>query len=250
MYLSFYTGSSLSDKLYLIFLFLSILAWGYSMWLDYHQREELEKKYYAESQEIENRHRKAIETFSLYVKAINESAEKLELRIHELVNELRNKSGLKPLQFDRRLQQIARYHSRDMAINDYFDHTSPKGETFLDRYRLFNYECEIKVVVKNETKIIPLGSGEVVWGTSTVYNIYTGGENIALVYIYDSAEYVDYKVVSYKFKTLEEIARSVVDGWYQSEGHRKNMLFPHWQREGIGIYITSDGKVYVTQNFC
>jgi len=220
MYFSFYIGSSFSDKLYLIFLFLSLLAWGYSMWLDYHQKEELEKKRYAELQEIENRHRKAIETFSLYVKAINESVEKLELRIHELVNELRNKSGLKHLQFDRRLQQIARYHSRDMATNNYYDHTSPRGETLLDRYKLFNYDCK------------------------------SGGENIVLVYIYDSADYVDYKVVSYKFKTLEEIAKSVVNAWYKSEGHRKNMLFPHWQREGIGVYITSDGKVYVTQNFC
>jgi len=250
MWFFFYINPKSVGKSVLISLFLIILFLAFEMWLDYQQREEFERKRYAELEEIEMKHRKAIESFELYVKAINESAERLELKIHELVNEVRNENGLKPLQFDKGLQQIARYHSKDMAINNYFDHTSPKDETFLDRYKLFGYDCEIRVPVKNETRILPIGWEEFVVETYTLYNIYNGGENIALVYIYDSADYIDYKVVSYKFKTLDEIAKSVVDAWYRSEGHRNNMLFPYWQREGIGIYITSDGKVYVTQNFC
>jgi len=236
----FYIDLKNIEKSVLISLFLTILFFVL-LYLDYQQREEFERKRYAELEEIEIKHRKAIESFDLYVKAVNESLEKLELKIHELVNELRNKSGLKHLQFDKGLQQIARYHSKDMAINNYFDHISPKGETLNDRYKLFNYSCEIVAVVENVSR------GE---EKRVVIYTYSGGENIALVSIYDSADYIDYKVVSYKFKTLDEIAKSVVDAWYRSEGHRNNMLFPYWQREGIGIYITSDGKVYVTQNFC
>jgi uncharacterized protein YkwD len=36
----------------------------------------------------------------------------------------------------------------------------------------------------------------------------------------------------------------------KSPGHRKNILTPHWGKEGIGITISPDGKEYVTQNFC
>ena len=33
-------------------------------------------------------------------------------------------------------------------------------------------------------------------------------------------------------------------------GHRKNILTPHWKREGIGVEVDPDDKVYITQNFC
>jgi uncharacterized protein YkwD len=33
-------------------------------------------------------------------------------------------------------------------------------------------------------------------------------------------------------------------------GHRQNILTPHWETEGIGVFITPDGRVLLTQNFC
>jgi len=36
----------------------------------------------------------------------------------------------------------------------------------------------------------------------------------------------------------------------KSPGHRKNILTPYWKKEGIGVHIGPDDKVYVTQNFC
>jgi uncharacterized protein YkwD len=50
--------------------------------------------------------------------------------------------------------------------------------------------------------------------------------------------------------TMEEIASQVVNGWMNSPGHRENILNARYDREGIGIAVSSDGKVYVTQNFC
>ena len=35
-----------------------------------------------------------------------------------------------------------------------------------------------------------------------------------------------------------------------SPGHRENILTGVFDREGIGVEITQDYKVYVTQNFC
>ena len=56
-----------------------------------------------------------------------------EFTVFTLVNEERSKHDLFPLNPDHRLTAAARDHSRDMADNDYFSHTSPDGRTVGDR---------------------------------------------------------------------------------------------------------------------
>lgn len=38
-------------------------------------------------------------------------------------------------------------------------------------------------------------------------------------------------------------------GWMESDGHRANLLSPHWDRLGVGVHCAPDGAVYATQNF-
>jgi uncharacterized protein YkwD len=57
-------------------------------------------------------------------------------------------------------------------------------------------------------------------------------------------------VAHYDWKTAGKIAESTVHGWMNSQGHRKNILTPRWKSEGIGVAISPDDKVYITQNFC
>ena len=145
---------------------------------------------------------------------------KIEHLVHVKVNEERQSEGLNELSYDTDLVEIARYHSEDMAQNDYFAHTAPDGEEMEDRYDSFNYECRVDV------------SG----------NQYaTGGENI-----------FKQSYTGYTF-TNEELASETVEGWMNSPTHRENMLKDYWNKEGIGVYIEEDGSettVYVTQNFC
>ena len=61
--------------------------------------------------------------------------EDLEARMLELVNKERAKQGLKPLQFDAKLQEVARAHSRDMLARSYFSHYTPEGKDPFDRMR-------------------------------------------------------------------------------------------------------------------
>jgi hypothetical protein len=49
---------------------------------------------------------------------------------------------------------------------------------------------------------------------------------------------------------MEEIAKQVVNGWMNSPGHRANILNGRYDREGIGVAVSSDEKVYFTQDFC
>lgn len=47
----------------------------------------------------------------------------------------------------------------------------------------------------------------------------------------------------------EAIARRIVNGWMNSEGHRENILTARWDMEGIGVYIDGN-RVYASQEFC
>ena len=155
------------------------------------------------------------------------SVVRLEKQIHLLINKERQKQGLSQLSADDALSLIARRHSRDMAARKYFDHISPEGHDFAYRYRQGNYDCSV----------------------ATGSTIYKGAENIAQNNLYDSVTTINGEAF-FDWNSLDKIAETTVQGWMKSPGHRKNILMPHWNQEGIGVYIAPDDKVYITQNFC
>jgi uncharacterized protein YkwD len=144
---------------------------------------------------------------------------KIEREIHRLINKKRAEHGLSRLSFDTKLREVARYHSQNMAEKQFFDHTAPSGQTMEDRYQKFGYSCRV----------------------SSGGNRYlTGAENIA----YRGGDI---------YSSEKELAEFFVDSWMDSPGHRKNILTPAWEKEGIGVAVTEvggDTKVYATQNFC
>lgn len=48
--------------------------------------------------------------------------------------------------------------------------------------------------------------------------------------------------------THKKLASSTVRGWMNSPGHRQNILNPYYDKEGIVVSISSDDKVYITQD--
>jgi uncharacterized protein YkwD len=151
----------------------------------------------------------------------------LEMRIHTLINIERKKHGLSQLEWDNALAGIGRNHSKDMVLRNYFDHSSPEGHDFAYRYRREGFQCSVRV------------------GNT----IYAGAENIALNNQYASVTTVNGEAF-YDWNSQDKIAETAVQGWMNSTGHRKNILMPHWTREGIGVVFGPDGKIAITQNFC
>jgi uncharacterized protein YkwD len=151
----------------------------------------------------------------------------LEHRIHDIINRERLKQGLRALAWDTSLAGIARRHSIDMGARKYFSHSSPEGHDFSFRYRSAGYTCSIR--------------------TGNTYHL--GAENIFQNNRYDSVTFVNGQA-SFDWNSEEKIAETTVRGWMNSPGHRKNILTPYWEREGIGIAVAPDDKVYITQNFC
>jgi uncharacterized protein YkwD len=155
------------------------------------------------------------------------SLKRLEQRIHDLINAEREKQGLEPLDWDDRLALIARNHSLDMAARKYFSHVSPEGRDFAYRYNSTGYTCERRI-----DNIL-----------------YRGAENIFQNNLYNQTTTIN-DTTYYDWNSEKELAETTVQGWMQSPGHRKNILIPYWRNEGIGVAITPEGAVYITQNFC
>jgi uncharacterized protein YkwD len=155
------------------------------------------------------------------------SVAKLERAIHDSVNRERRAQKLKPLTWDRRLAGVARGHSRDMAKRSYFSHESPEGQTFGERYRKARYICAVQE------------------GRTT----YRGAENIWKGYQYASVKVVN-GTKHFDWRSEDQIARAVVEGWMKSPGHRANILTARLTRAGIGLAVAPDRQIYVTQNFC
>ncbi len=157
------------------------------------------------------------------------NAQQIEYLVHELTNQERIDHGLSQLVFDPEITQVARGHSSDMAEREYFAHETPEGLTPTDRAAEKEYSCQ---------KIVGL-------------LIYSGiAENIFQGHLFDSYYTINGEITSYEWITEEDIAKTTVDGWMNSPGHRENILTEVFDREGIGVEITQDHKVYVTQNFC
>ena len=155
------------------------------------------------------------------------SPERLEKAIHGLINRERDAKGLEPLAWDAKLAAVARGHSADMAQRKYFSHASPEGANFDARYRKARYGCMVPV-------------GDVIHG---------GAENIARDDLYAKLTMLGDKKY-YDWHSEDELARRTVAGWMKSPGHRANILTAHWRHEGLGVIVTRDLRVYVTQDFC
>lgn len=177
----------------------------------------------------------AIITYSEFIapKRVEQKSQDLNITelqklIHEQINIQRRSYGLKTLNYDERLTQIATEHSKDMIERQFFDHINPDGEDPTDRGLRAGYEC-----VKN-------------YGT-----YYESGlaENLFQNNLFDSVTYTN-GIPSYDWNTLEKIAETTVNRWMNSLGHRQNILTPTFRVEGLGIASASEGQVYITQIFC
>ena len=154
----------------------------------------------------------------------------LEQKIHLLINQQRQENGLSSLSFDAKLTSIARAHSTDMATRNFFSHANPDNQDPTARALQAGYTCH---------KNLPNG-----------YYVDGIAENIFQNNLYNSAETMNGVIISHDWNDMDALASSTVQGWMGSTGHRENILTSTYDREGIGVAIASDDKVYITEDFC
>ena len=157
---------------------------------------------------------------------------KLELKIHDLTNTERQKLNLSLLSYDAEIRNIARGHSEDMSVRNFFAHETPDGKSPTDRALSANFALD------NRSWFKKLNSSQ-----------WQFGENIYQTNLYDSVYLINNIPTHYYWSDLEKIAKKSVNGWMNSKEHRENIVLPLWKKEGIGVYISDDDKVFITQNF-
>lgn len=162
--------------------------------------------------------------FPLHVFAAQSYSQRLEKRIHELVNAERVKNGLKPFKYSGKLSAIARAHSRDMASRNYTSHITPEGLNPSDRAKKAGYN-----IIKKKKNGYRTGVGE---------NIHESW----------AEKEVNGKAMPY-LPGADDAAKKAVDGWMKSPGHRENILNPDYTLAGIGVAVSKDKRIKITQVF-
>jgi uncharacterized protein YkwD len=146
----------------------------------------------------------------------------LEGEVFELVNREREKNGLNTLEWSDEIADVARRHSLDMALNDYFDHLDPDGNNVFDRMEIegLNYN----IVGENIYKISEINRTKIT---------YFANEELSRKNTY---------------KEAKDMVEEVVVGWLKSRDHKSNLLNIEFQTSGIGI-VKHEHWYFVTQNF-
>ena len=143
----------------------------------------------------------------------------LELETQRLVNEERMSRGIGELVWNSDLAYVARLHSKDMAVNSYFDHQDLHGTFHDERLRkqgifYFNFSGE------------NLAKGSIV-------KYYTKRGDVIIDTVY---------------KAELELASEMVAAWMDSAAHRDNILTAQFGEAGVGI-ASENETYYFTQLF-
>ena len=141
-------------------------------------------------------------------------AEILERKVHQGINTERAAvPGSRQLQWDDRLNAIARAHSEDMTERGYFSHDTPEGVGPSGRAAKAGYSCR-------------------------------------KAFHYGLAENITIELMS---NDMDKLAAAAVQGWVDSPGHRVNLLGRQYDRTGVGASFgkwRGYKAVYITQVFC
>ena len=157
--------------------------------------------------------------------------------IFRLTNEIRKKAGIRPVKYSYQLDRMGQIHTNEMYTHRFFSHV--------------NLYCK---------KVETLSDRVIYCGLSSLYDMY--GENIA-----DYPAVDDVILLSSTNEVINgqkerglipagELCRNIVTGWYNSPGHRSNLLCRNYNYVGFGLllypkYIHGVKLKYllVTQNF-
>jgi len=158
--------------------------------------------------------------------------EQLTRRIAMLINQKRAEQGLAELLYNSDLGKVALSHSRDMAENNFLDHVNQQGEDPTQRAIAMGYSTEHHTTEYH----LKHGVGECLYKGRLYEKTTIHLEN-------------NIQTTTYHWLDLETLAQTVVKGLFSEESNRKNLLNDAFEKHGVGIAMSGDHHLYVTQNF-
>lgn len=149
----------------------------------------------------------------------NLNENKVLAELYTLTNINRGNKNIDTLELNDSLENVAQYKANNMKQKDYVSHTSPSGSNLTDRLNKFGLKCE------------------------------QSGENIGQIHYKREIE-VNYKNEPVNYTTEKELASGIDKQFMNRDGNKNNIISRQYDDYGIGLSITENGKVYVSQIFC
>lgn len=165
----------------------------------------------------------------------------LSVSIFQATNLLRQKHNLPILTPDFILHNAGLHHAKAMKTLHFFDHNNPydsKNKTMVSRVK--NQGGQFMRLAENIALV------DIYKTKSSHYIIRMNGQNIQLI----NEDGSPLEVMTYG-----ELGKSLLKQWFNSKGHRKNLLNPKLTRLGTATVFKKENnktkltKVYAVQNF-
>jgi len=148
------------------------------------------------------------------------------------INAERVKHGLNPCTYNGKLEKAAQFHAEWMARNEKMEHLEADQEpTSVEHHRTCTHH-HVNRAIK---------AGYVGWDeVFGVERTQTG----AVVHAKPGADDHVGEIVAAGWDAGHPMQQTetVVTGWMNSPGHKKEILTGHWREMGIGVACTPDGK--------
>ncbi|MCW7480374.1 CAP domain-containing protein [Leptospira kanakyensis] len=143
----------------------------------------------------------------------------------------RKNLGLRPFKYSEKCEQAAFGHAQDMVTYDFYSHTSTVNgkETLRDRLDL------VGITDTYSAENIINSFGIQYQGGRAVF---TPAQNGGAFFSYTKAG------APIPNHTYLSLAKAVVETWFNSPGHRKNILNPEFSYMGAGTSFYKDKKFY------
>ena len=151
--------------------------------------------------------------------------ETMERAFIDRINQARKAEGLAPLKRRAELRAPARFHSLDMASNDFFDHEGPDGRRAHHRVSAFDRTLLAQSTAENVA----------VFGPPTCFD-------------QDDREVSCFNIPGFKLPDASFVVDDLHDKLMKSESHKKNILAKASTHIAVGV-ARSDAGFYVTQVF-
>ncbi len=157
-----------------------------------------------------------------WVQKIETYEKEVRKRLLEHVNRLRSSRDRSPLQKLSALDQLARQYARILARHHILSHKGPDGRDLVKRLhdaRFFAFD---------------LAGENLALNTTYKYKSFNRDGSVFTVVCYDPPR----------------MAESIFRGWYESQGHRKNMLRSAFTHTGLGMAVDPENEqLYVVEIF-
>lgn len=141
-------------------------------------------------------------------------ARQTEQFVFETFNNQRQSVGLKPLEWNDKLHQIAVDHSQDMAEEGYVGH----GRGVEERYADYGYECDVE----------------------HDFEYYSGGGEMLHRTFYDKTISVSYKSGDVTYKSSQELASGIMASLRHDDHYSNYINKQFWSEMGVGVYVNLD----------